>query len=69
MLYSMVTICWPYGKYMYFRVGQLQCAHKPQSVVYKVDQFVLGTLSSFFILLNTKVVSCLLLKGLSHNRL
>ena len=47
--YSMATICWPYGKHMYFIVGQLQYVYRLQSVVYKVDQFVLGTLLSSFV--------------------
>ena len=32
--------------------------HRPWSVVYKVDQFVLETLLSSFVLLNTKVIFC-----------
>jgi len=32
--------------------------YRPQSVVYKVDYLVLGTLSSSFVLFNTKVVFC-----------
>ena len=47
---------------MDFRVGQLQYAHKPQSVVYKIDYFMLETLLSSFILLNIKVVFCLYLR-------
>ena len=39
--------------------------HRPQSMAYNIDQFVLGTLSSSFVLLNIKVKSCL--KDLSHN--
>ena len=31
------------------RLGQLYCVHRPQSVVYKVDQFVLRTLLSSFV--------------------
>ena len=47
ILHSIATTCWLYGKHIYFRVGQLQCAHRPQSVVYKIDQLVLRTLLSF----------------------
>ena len=56
--YSIVTTYWSYGKYIYFRVEQLQYAHRPQSVVYKIEQFVLRILLSSFVLLNTKVVFC-----------
>ena len=47
MLYSIATICQFYGKCMNFRVDQLQHVHRPQSTVYKIDQFVIETLSSF----------------------
>ena len=46
-------------------VNNLDNVHIPQSVVYKVDQFVLGTLLSSLVLLNTKV--CFYLLGLSYN--
>ena len=45
----MAIAYWPYRKPINFKIGQLQCAHRPWSVVYKVDQFVMGTLSSFCI--------------------
>ena len=51
--YNIATTCWPSRKYIYFKVGQLQCVHRLQFVVYKVDQFVLGTLSSSFIIVNS----------------
>ena len=35
-----------YKKHINFKVGQLQYIHKPQSIAYKVDQFVTGTSSS-----------------------
>ena len=63
MLYSITIIYWPYEKHMYFRIDQLQYTHKLQSVVYKVDYFVLETLLSSFMLLNTKVVFCSYLKS------
>ena len=52
----MAITYWFYGKHIYFRIGQLQCVHRPWPMVYKVDYFVLGTLLSSFILLNIKVV-------------
>ena len=56
-----------YGKYIYFRVGQLQCVHRPWSVVYKVNQFVLETLSSSSMLFNIKSRLLFSLKDLSYN--
>jgi len=41
--------------------------HRPQSVVYKVDYFVLRTLSISLVLLNTKVYLLSYSKNLSHN--
>ena len=43
ILYSMAIVCQLYRKYIKFRVGQLQYMHKPQSVVYKINQFVMRT--------------------------
>ena len=54
----MVITCWPYKVYMNFRVGQLQYVYRPQSVIYKINKFVLGTLSSSLVLLNTRVIFC-----------
>ena len=54
MLYSITTICWSYRKYIDFRVGQLWHVHRPQSVVYNVDYFVMETPSSFLILTQYK---------------
>ena len=45
----MTTIYQSYRKHMYFRVGQLQYAYRLWSIVYKVDYFVLGTLSNSFV--------------------
>ena len=56
-----------YRKYIYFRVGQLQCVHRLQSVVYKVNQFVLETLSSSSMLFNIKSRLLFSLKDLSYN--
>ena len=56
MLHSMATTYQLHKKHMYFKVSQLQCVYKLQSVVYKIDQFVLGTLSSSLMLLNTRVI-------------
>ena len=54
--YNIVTTYQPYGKYIYFRVGQLQYVHKPWSMVYKVDQFVFRTPSSSLVITQSKVV-------------
>ena len=54
----MVIACWPYEVYINFRVGQLQYMHRPQSIIYKINKFVLGTLSSYLVLLNTRVIFC-----------
>ena len=57
-IYSLITVYWPYREYIDFGVGQLWYIHRPQFVVYKVDQFVIRTPLSSLILLNTRV--CLL---------
>ena len=36
-----------------------QGIHRLRSTVYKINQFVLGTLLSFFVLLNTQVIFAL----------
>ena len=41
--------------YINFREGQSSCTHRPQSIVYKIDYFVLGILSSSLVLLNIRV--------------
>ena len=59
ILCSIIITCWPYRRHMYFRIGQLKCAHRPQSILYKykVVYLVLRTLLSSFVLF----------KDLSHN--
>jgi len=37
ILYNITIVCWPYEKYMGFRIGYLHCVHRLQSIVYKVD--------------------------------
>ena len=67
ILYSIATVCWPYRVHIDFRVGQLQCMHRPWSIVYKIEQFVLGSLLSFPILLNIRVCLLSYSKDLSYN--
>ena len=56
ILYNIITAYQPYEKHMDFRISYFQYVHRPQSIVYKVDQFVLGTLLSSLTLLNIKVI-------------
>ena len=56
MLYNMDTICWPYVLYIVVQGRVCSSKHGPLVVVYKVDQFVKGSLLSSLMLLNTRVV-------------
>jgi len=54
--YNMDTTCWPHVLHMVV-YGRLHSSeHGPLVVVYKVDQFVKGSLSSSLMLLNIRVV-------------
>ena len=55
--------CWPHVILMVIQGRVYSRQHGPWAIVYKVDYFVLGTLSSSLVLLNTRVV--LLLDSLS----
>ena len=58
----MVIVYQSYKVYIDLRVDQLQYMYKSQSIVYKVDKFILGTLLSSLILLNTRAVFCFIIE-------
>ena len=56
-LYSMDNICWPHVILMVIQGRVHNSQHGPWVIVYKIDYFVLETLSSSLVLLNTRVAS------------
>ena len=62
--YNMDTTCWPHVLLMVVQGRLHSSQHGPWRLVYKVDYFVLRTLSSSLVLLNTRVVLSLKLSEL-----
>jgi len=56
MLYNMDNTYWPHVLHIVDYGKVYSSEHRPLVVVYKVDYFVKGFLSSFLVLLNTRVI-------------